>query len=130
MRKILLTLILCSSLQSAFSASDFYAFDTIEKQQRFQLLTSQLRCLVCQNQNIAESNASLAVDLRQQIFHEIQQGKTDQDIIHYLVSRYGDFILYKPPFNFMTAGLWCVPFVFLLVALTFLFHLIRRNHRE
>ncbi len=112
---------------NSFSAEDFYSFKTPLEQTRFQTLTSELRCLVCQNQNLAESNASLAVDLRQKIYQHIQQGQSDQEIIDYLVARYGDFILYQPPFNAKTLGLWLGPLVFLLISIVFLLCYIKRK---
>lgn len=77
-------------------------------------LSSELRCLVCQNQTIAESNAALAVDLREQIREQIVAGKSDSDIIAFMVQRYGDFVLYRPPLKGTTLLLWGGP-AFLLV---------------
>jgi len=101
-------------LTPCLAAQDYYPFKTTAEQQRFQALTSEFRCLVCQNQNLAESNAPLAADLRQQIYKQVLQGQTDIQIVDYLVARYGDTVLYRPPFNFYTLGLWLGPF-FLLV---------------
>ncbi len=83
-------------------------------------LGAELRCLVCQNQSIEESNAELAVDLRRQIRELISQGKTDGEIIDYMVARYGDFVLYRPPFKATTALLWIGPFLLLLVGIVVL----------
>lgn len=80
-------------------------------------LGAELRCLVCQNQSIEESNAELAVDLRRQIREQIAQGKTDREIVDYMVARYGDFVLYRPPFKATTALLWIGPFLLLLVGI-------------
>ncbi|MCX7891714.1 MAG: cytochrome c-type biogenesis protein CcmH [Burkholderiales bacterium] len=80
-------------------------------------LGNELRCLVCQNQSIEESNAELAVDLRRQIREQIAQGKSDREIIDYMVARYGDFVLYRPPFKATTALLWIGPFLLLAVGL-------------
>ena len=80
-------------------------------------MTYELRCLVCQNQNLAESNARLAVDLRQQIANMIKSGDSKTQIIHYFVKRYGDFILYKPPVQKTTWVLWYGPFALLGLAL-------------
>ncbi len=76
-------------------------------------LEQELRCLVCQNQTIAESNAPLAVDLRRQIREQMEKGASDQDIIDYMVARYGDFVLYRPPFKARTVLLWAGPFLLL-----------------
>lgn len=78
-------------------------------------LSEQLRCLVCQNQSIAESNADLALDLRRQIHEQIAAGRTDGEIIDFMVQRYGDFVLYRPPFKTSTVLLWLGP-ALLLVA--------------
>jgi cytochrome c-type biogenesis protein CcmH len=121
-KKIILFLfILFFSLQ-LFATEDYYSFTTLSQQQRFQSLTTQLRCLVCQNENLAESNAALAVDLRNQIFHKIHLGQSDQEIINYLVARYGDYILYRPPFNLLTLGLWLGPFLLLIMGIGYLIY--------
>ena len=74
-------------------------------------ISEQLRCLVCQNQSIADSNAELAVDLRNQVIEQINAGRTDEEIIKYMVDRYGDFVLYNPPFKASTVILWAGPAV-------------------
>ena len=81
---------------------------------RFQHLTGQLRCLVCQNENLADSNADLARDLRLEVFQMMQQGQTDAQIKQFLVARYGDFVLYKPPLKPGTWLLWFGPLAILL----------------
>ena len=81
---------------------------------RLRGLSQELRCLVCQNQTIADSNADLAVDLRREVRTQILQGRTDGEIKDYLVARYGDFVLYRPPLQSNTALLWLGPFVLLL----------------
>jgi cytochrome c-type biogenesis protein CcmH len=94
---------------------------------RVENLSRELRCLVCQNQSIAESNAPLAKDLKNQINLMIKQEKTDQEIIDYLVTRYGSFILYNPPFNYQTALLWLFPFMMLAVGFTLLWFSLRKR---
>lgn len=128
MKKIFFLVILFIPLQ-LWGAEDFYQFNTEKEQKRFTLLTSQLRCLVCQNQNLAESNAPLAADLRQQIYLHIQQGESDQVIIDYLVSRYGNFILYRPPFTIATLGLWLSPILFLSIGIGYLIFYIRKKNK-
>ncbi len=110
-----------------FATEDFYPFTSSLQQQRFEKLTGELRCLVCQNQNLAESNAGLAVDLRNEVYKQILQGRSDQQIITYLVARYGDFILYHPPFNRATSGLWLAPFLLLFFGVGYLFFYIKRK---
>jgi cytochrome c-type biogenesis protein CcmH len=88
-------------------------------------LSEQLRCLVCQNQTIAESNADLALDLRQQIREQIAAGKSDDEITEYMVNRYGDFVLYRPPFKTTTLLLWLGPAVLLILAMLVLARVLR-----
>ena len=90
-------------------------------------LSTQLRCLVCQNQTIADSHAELAQDLKQEIREMAAKGMTDQAIIDYLVARYGDFVRYKPPFNPVTSFLWLGPFGLLLAGGFGLFVMLRRR---
>ena len=78
-------------------------------------LASELRCLVCQNQTLADSNAPLAVDLRNQIREQIAAGKSEQDVLDFMVARYGEFVLYRPPFKATTLALWIGPFLFLVL---------------
>jgi cytochrome c-type biogenesis protein CcmH len=128
MRKWLL--ILLWIVMPVFAAQDYYQFDSAADQQRFNELTANLRCLVCQNQNIAESNAGLAADLRDAVYQQIKQGQSNQAIVDYLVARYGNFVLYKPPFNFSTLGLWLSPFLLLIGGLGYLFYYLRKRKRE
>lgn len=103
------------------------AFDP-QTHQRVVEISEQLRCLVCQNQSIAESNADLAVDLRNQVISQVKAGKTNQQIIDYMVDRYGDFVLYRPPFQFNTIILWLGPVVIFVGALlAFFINLSRRK---
>lgn len=81
---------------------------------RLKQLASELRCLVCQNQTLADSNAPLAEDLRREVREMIAQNMSDQEIIDFLVSRYGDFVLYRPPFKPTTVLLWAGPFVLMV----------------
>ncbi len=96
---------------------------------RMMALATELRCLVCQNQTIADSHADLAVDLRQQIREMMAAGKSDDDIRRYMTDRYGDFVLYKPPLKPTTALLWAGPAVLLAVALAALFVVLRKRQR-
>ena len=84
-------------------------FDSPEQQERFNKLTGELRCLVCQNQNLADSDAPLAHDLRDEIFKMMQTGQNDDQIKTFLVERYGDFVLYRPPIKGNTLVLWLAP---------------------
>ena len=93
------------------------------------VLAAELRCLVCQNQTIADSHASLAEDLRQQVREMIQQGKTDDEIRDFMTQRYGDFVLYKPPFKAQTALLWIGPALLMALAVGTLIVVLRRRQR-
>jgi cytochrome c-type biogenesis protein CcmH len=98
-----------------------------KQQEIYETLIKELRCLVCQNQTIADSNAELAADLRRQVYEMLQQGKSKQEIIQFMTDRYGDFVLYKPPFKGKTSVLWIAPVVFLLMGLITVFFFIRRK---
>ena len=94
-------------------------------------LAHELRCLVCQNQTLADSNAPLAVDLRNQIREQLKGGASERDVIDFMVARYGDFVLYRPPFKASTLALWLGPFVLLaLGALLLVRRLVRRRAPE
>ncbi|HJV60158.1 MAG TPA: cytochrome c-type biogenesis protein [Albitalea sp.] len=93
-------------------------------------IAEDLRCLVCQNESLAGSRADLAEDLRREIRSLIRQGKTDQEVIDFLVSRYGDFVRYRPPFKPTTWLLWGGPFVFLVAGLGALTMFLRRRPRQ
>jgi cytochrome c-type biogenesis protein CcmH len=97
---------------------------------RIRQLEEKLRCLVCQNQTLADSNAELAGDLRRQVREQVAAGRSDQQIIDYLVERYGDFVLYDPPFKPTTALLWVGPFALLVAAGLVLVATLRRRRRE
>lgn len=99
-------------------------------QARWDHIAGELRCLVCQNESLASSNAELAVDLRREVRQLIEQGQSDDDIRRFLVSRYGDFVLYKPEVKPVTWLLWFGPFVLLLLALVVALRLMRRTPVE
>lgn len=92
-------------------------------------ISAQLRCLVCQNQSIADSNAELAMDLKKQVVKQIAEGKTNQQIIDFMVDRYGDFVLYNPPFKMSTLLLWLGPILFLVLALGGLFYTMAKRKK-
>ncbi|MCM0028227.1 MAG: cytochrome c-type biogenesis protein CcmH [Polynucleobacter sp.] len=93
-------------------------------------LSNELRCLVCQNQTIADSNAELAVDLRNQVRKQLSEGKSDREILDYMVQRYGEFVLYRPPLGYKTILLWAGPFLLLLIAMFILVQQIRLRHKR
>jgi cytochrome c-type biogenesis protein CcmH len=94
---------------------------------RVAALADELRCLVCQNQTLAESNAPLAVDLRNQIREQLAKGASEGEVRDFMVARYGDFVLYKPPFKASTAALWVGPFLLLAIGIWVLRRLARRR---
>lgn len=95
-----------------------------------QRLSEELRCLVCQNQTLADSHSGLADDLRQEIRQMAEKGMSDQAIIDYLVARYGDFVRYRPPLKSTTALLWFGPFALLLAGVIGLFVMLRRREKQ
>jgi cytochrome c-type biogenesis protein CcmH len=120
-----LVVFMISGLVSA--AVEHHKFATSEQQQTYESLTKELRCLVCQNQTIADSNADLAADLRRQVHEMIQQGKSRQDIVRFLTDRYGEFVLYNPPFKLKTGLLWLGPALFLLIGIMAIFLVVRKK---
>ncbi len=120
---ILLTL-LAGPLQARF---EVHQFDNPQQEARYKRLIGELRCLVCQNQNLADSNAELAQDLRQKTYEMIRAGKTDGEIIDYMVARYGEFVLYRPALNQKTLLLWVGPFLILLIGIVVLVRFILRQ---
>jgi cytochrome c-type biogenesis protein CcmH len=111
-------------------AIDPLPFKDRAEEQRFQHLAKELRCLVCQNQNLADSEADLAKDLREQVFTMMQSGKSDDEIKSYLVSRYNDFVLYDPPVKPGTWLLWFTPGVLVLVGAGVLITILRKRARQ
>ncbi len=101
--------------------------DTAALEKRVDHVAQQLRCLVCQNQSIADSHAQLALDLKKEARTQLSQGRSEQEVIDFMVQRYGDFVLYRPPFNAATALLWMGPFAVLAAGLAALFVNLRRR---
>jgi cytochrome c-type biogenesis protein CcmH len=97
---------------------------------RVTAVASELRCLVCQNQTLADSNAPLAVDLRDQIREQMQQGASDHDIVDYMVARYGDFVRYRPPLKATTVLLWAGPALLMLAGFAALYYRLKRRRGE
>lgn len=112
-----LALVLCLVILPVSAGVEYHPFDDPNKEQAYQSLISELRCLVCQNQTIADSNADLAKDLRQQVYEMLQQGKSQQDVVDFMTQRYGDFVMYRPAFSLKTGLLWLGPGVFLLIGI-------------
>ncbi len=121
--------ILLLLISSWASAQPFEQATSISQVQevRYNHLLSELRCLVCQNQSLADSNAPLALDLKREVYDQIKMGKTDEEIKTFLVARYGEYILFKPQFTKTTFILWLGPVVFLAGSFLILFISIRRQ---
>ena len=113
--RIIALFLLMFSLQLS-AAEVILDFDSPKQEQRYKSLIDELRCMVCQNQNLADSNAELAEDLRDRTYDMIRTGASDDEIIDYMVERYGDFVLYRPPVKTSTLLLWYGPALLLLIA--------------
>lgn len=105
-----------------------YPFSSPADANRFETLTNEIRCVVCQNQNIADSNAPLANDLRAKIYGMVLEKKSDEEIKTYLVKRYGEFILLRPRLNKLTLLLWIFPLMAVMLTLLFLFRLVKKQN--
>ena len=125
MKRLLFIFLLMMSGSSY--AVDTHQLSDPKQQETYETLTKELRCLVCQNQTIADSNAELAGDLRRQVYEMLQQGKSREEIVQFMTDRYGDFVLYKPAFKGKTSVLWIAPVVFLMLGLITVFFFIRRK---
>ncbi|WP_245929118.1 cytochrome c-type biogenesis protein [Agarilytica rhodophyticola] len=113
--RVLLLSLICAALPSM--AVDVVEFDSPRDHERYQQLTYELRCPKCQNQNLIDSNSQISEDLRDEVVRLIKEGKTDSEIKEYMVSLYGDFILYKPPLQKNTIVLWAGPVLMLILGM-------------
>jgi cytochrome c-type biogenesis protein CcmH len=127
MRRILLVLVLVCLQVANSSFAEQGETIRLELVDRYKDLIAELRCLVCQNQSLADSDAGLAVDLRREVLEMMEQGATDEEIMDFLVKRYGDFVLYRPPVKPTTIMLWVGPFLLLGFGLLFTLVMIRRR---
>ncbi|GAA5646579.1 cytochrome c-type biogenesis protein [Vibrio proteolyticus] len=116
MKKFLLAIVASLSISTlAMAAIQVYEFDTPEQEQQFKELSHTLRCPKCQNNSISDSNAELAQDLRQKVYEMTKAGKSKQEIVDYMVARYGNFVTYNPPFTASTSILWLGPLVVIVI---------------
>ncbi len=127
MKKIFYLFLFCFSL-STMAAIDALNFSSEQQEEDYHTLTQQLRCPQCQNNNIADSNATIAVDMRVKVFELLQEGKPKKDIIGYMVERYGNFVTYDPPMTIATAILWIAPAMLILFGLLFVIN--RRSKKD
>jgi len=130
-KTLLLSLLLTFALLGAgpVSAKEPLVFQNTAQETRYNDLITELRCLVCQNQNLADSDAELAQDLRKEIHDMLLQGRTDEEIKTFLVDRYGDFVLYRPPVQGNTLALWLMPAGLLVFGGLVLVFIVRKRSR-
>src|SRR6267143_4254302 len=128
MKRLLLVFILVPCVAAAEDARPLA--DNPQVEVRLKALAIELRCLVCQNQTLADSNAPLAEDLRREVREMITKGMSDREIIDFLVQRYGDFVLYRPPWKATTTLLWLGPFLLLIAGATTLVLALRRRQKK
>jgi cytochrome c-type biogenesis protein CcmH len=124
---VALVVTLLLSATNVFARIDTYEFSDPGQEKLYHELTQELRCLVCQNQNIADSNAELAKDLRRKTYEMVIKGEDKDQIVDFMVARYGDFVMYKPPFKASTAILWLGPVIIFVLGLVMLIRIIRRR---
>ncbi|WP_118813225.1 cytochrome c-type biogenesis protein [Haemophilus haemolyticus] len=115
---LFLTALFFSSV--AFSSIDALNFSSPQQESDYHQLTQSLRCPQCQNNNIADSNATIAVDMRGKVFELLQEGKSKNDVVDYMVARYGNFVTYDPPMTASTLVLWIAPLLLVLLGVVFL----------
>ncbi|XSG84123.1 MAG: cytochrome c-type biogenesis protein [Methylohalobius sp. ZOD2] len=127
---LFLALFLNLLIAPAWAGIEVREFPDPQLEARYQDLIEELRCLVCQNQSLADSKADLAEDLRDEVYTMLMAGKDDREIIDFLVNRYGDFVLYRPPVKTTTALLWFGPFIALLGGIFILWFLTRKRRPE
>jgi len=124
---ILCALFVFSQAQARFETHDFA---TPKMEEDYNVLVQELRCLVCQNQNLADSNAELAQDMRLLVFKMLNEGKSKDEIVDFMVVRYGDFVMYRPPVKTTTFLLWTGPLLFFVVAALLVFLHLRKQKVE
>ena len=127
MKRVSILILVLISLVAPALAKEAKPVEDPQIEQRMQALTQQLRCLVCQNETLADSQADLAEDLRKEIRGQMKAGKSDQEIIAFLTQRYGDFVLYKPPVKATTYLLWFGPFALLLAGTAVLYRYLKHR---
>ncbi|HMG76268.1 MAG TPA: cytochrome c-type biogenesis protein [Pyrinomonadaceae bacterium] len=128
MKYIVLIILLVLCFGGALVAKEAQPNEDPKIEQRMKALTEQLRCLVCQNETLADSRADLAEDLRRQIREQMKAGKSDQEILAFLTQRYGDFVLYNPPVKSTTYLLWFGPFILLIAGTGVLYGYLKHRH--
>ncbi len=130
MRRLLPLLLVLLLPVIATAAIEVNRFEDPAKEAIFKQLIEELRCLVCQNQNLAASNAELAQDMRRKTYQMVQAGSSHTEVVDFMVKRYGDFVLYRPPFNLSTFLLWVGPFIILGGGILLLIILIKGRNKS
>ncbi len=125
MKKLLILVLLI--INSAFAGEAQPLAEDPALEARLKAMSQELRCLVCQNSTLADSSAPLAEDLRKEIRVQLRQGKSDKEVVDYLVARYGDFVRYRPPVNNSTALLWFGPFLLLIIGGFVLYRVLKKH---
>jgi cytochrome c-type biogenesis protein CcmH len=128
--RLLLIAIAIGGVTRAYAGLEAFDFSGNVDEDRFKGLIAEVRCLVCQNQSLADSDAGLAHDLRKEVYELMEQGQSDDQIIDFLVARYGDFVLYQPPVKPSTYLLWYGPFVLLALGLLLLMRTLRQRRAQ
>jgi len=129
MRRILLTLCLFWAT-SAYAVIETYQFDSAEMRERYHVFVKELRCPKCQNQNLEDSNAGVAADLRREVHRLLHEGYSDDEIYDYMVARYGEFVLYRPRTSGVTLYLWLAPAVLLALAIAVVALIVKRSRKQ
>lgn len=131
MMRILVPVVFCALVSGIGQAQEMVQFDDPEMKERYEELLGELRCLVCQNQTLSDSNADLAQDLRNEVERMLREGKSDEAIVNFMVDRYGDFVRYRPPLKASTIILWFGPFILAGIGgAALVWYLIGRNERK
>lgn len=127
MKRLLLLLCIALGSSATFAIDQEQRFEDAALQARYEKLISEVRCLQCQNQSIKDSNVTLAADLRREIARMIEEGQSDEEIAEFLVTRYGEFALYRPRMSGKTLVLWVVPFLLVLLGVFALVRVVRHR---
>ena len=130
MKRLTLLFFLLLAAGAAALAQEPLVFDDAAQEERYNALTLELRCTVCQNQSLADSDAPLAQDLRAEIYEMMMAGRSDDEIKTFMIERYGDFVLYRPPMQGNTLALWLLPILLLLVGAVIVFFTVRNRNRK
>lgn len=130
LKAFLVTVLLSIMAFSNAVQIEFHSFENPARERLYLDLIAELRCVKCQNQNLAESNAELARDMREKTYQMVVEGKSRDDVVSYMTARYGDFVLYKPPFKAKTLLLWVGPPLLLILSLFLLLKVVRNQNKS